>query len=198
MSLDAVGALSGVRDGYRDELLRLLRQRSVGEDSAAECFERVVDLRRKFLPASGDLGCGRVIHRLAHPSVRIRRGMLGCCGARHDALLRSGPEAGTGPSGRHLFRSRHGMAGYLAASAVHAKSRARTGQSHRTRRAKIRTSVLPSIGKRSALALISLPSALSAQTLPTGPSAGSPLLRLPAPIAVRGPTDFTPAAGRRA
>ena len=66
MSLDAIRALSGVGDSYGNELLGLLRERAICEDNTAECLERVVDLWRKFLSPSGDLRCGRVIHRFGH------------------------------------------------------------------------------------------------------------------------------------
>ena len=83
-------------------------------------------------------------------SVRIRRGGLGGDGARHDALLKSGRKSERVRRGRRLFRSRQVMPGYCALRPFKTKSGAPTGQRHRTRRAKIRTSVLPSIGKRSA------------------------------------------------
>ncbi len=54
VAVDAVRALGHVRDGNGDELLGLLRQRAVGEDSLAEALERVVDSRRQLLAT---LGC---------------------------------------------------------------------------------------------------------------------------------------------
>ena len=74
VAADAVRALRHMRDSDRDELLGLLRQRSVGEDLPAEFLKRVVDLRRELRPAGRELGRGWGIQRVWHvrPPGRVR------------------------------------------------------------------------------------------------------------------------------
>ena len=52
VTADAIRTLRGVCYGHRDQLLCLLRQRTVGEDLLAEALKRVVDLRCSGLAAS--------------------------------------------------------------------------------------------------------------------------------------------------
>src|SRR4051812_34775370 len=66
VAADAVGALGGMRDGDRDQLLGLLRQRAVGEHLLAESLEGVVGRGRELGPASGQLAGRLGIEGVAH------------------------------------------------------------------------------------------------------------------------------------
>src|SRR5215218_2702065 len=66
MAADAVRALGHVRDRHRDQLLRLFRQRAVGEDLLAERLERLVRLRRELRSVRGQLAGGTGEDGMSH------------------------------------------------------------------------------------------------------------------------------------